>query len=132
MQTLKAILKVPFALLFLGAGIAHFVYSGFFLRLMPPYLPYHLELIHISGVIEITLALLLLIPVTSRWAAWGIIALLIAVFPANIQMSLHPETFPEFNPGAIHVRLLLQAVLIAWAYWYARPSSKSAVHLGKS
>jgi uncharacterized membrane protein len=61
----------------------------------------------------------LLVPATARTAALGLIALLIAVFPANVQMALHPDTFPEFSPRALWLRLPIQAVLVAWAYWYA-------------
>ena len=56
------------------------------------------------------------IPGLTRPAAWGLIALLIAVFPANIHMALHPDLFPEFNPAMLWLRLPLQAVLVVWAY----------------
>ena len=88
--------------------------------MMPTYLPLHLESVQISGVAEIVLGVLLLVPRTSAAAAWGLIALLVAVFPANLQMALHPETFPEFRPAGLWLRLPLQAVLIAWAFWYTR------------
>jgi len=117
---LKSTLKILFALFFLGSGINHFLRTGFYLRMMPPYLPLHLELVQISGVAEIVLGVLLLIPRTSAAAAWGLIALLVAVFPANMQMALHPDTFPEFRPAVLLMRLPLQAVFIAWSFWYAR------------
>ena len=115
---IKLILRVVLTLFFVLAGINHFRQTGFYLRMMPPYVPWHLAMVQVSGVAEILLALLLLIPAASRTAAWGLIALLIAVFPANLQMALHPETFPEFSPRALWLRLPLQAVLIAWAYWF--------------
>lgn len=115
----KLILKVLLALFFVGAGINHFLRIGFYLRMMPPYVPWHLAMVQISGVAEVALGALLLIPATARTAAWGLIALLIAVFPANMQMALHPDTFPELSPRALWLRLPIQAVLIAWAYWYA-------------
>jgi uncharacterized membrane protein len=115
---IKLILRVVLTLFFILAGINHFRQTGFYLRMMPPYVPWHLAMVQVSGVAEILLGLLLLIPAASRTAAWGLIALLIAVFPANLQMALHPETFPEFSPRALWLRLPLQAVLIAWAYWY--------------
>ena len=114
---IKLILKVLLALFFVGAGINHFRRTGFYLRMMPPYVPWHLAMVQISGVAEIALGVLLLIPAAARTAAWGLIALLIAVFPANLQMALHPDTFPEFTPRALWLRLPLQAVLIAWAWW---------------
>jgi uncharacterized membrane protein len=114
---IKLILRVLLALFFIFAGINHFQRTGFYLRMMPPYVPWHLAMVQISGVAEVVLGALLLMPAASRIAAWGLIALLIAVFPANLQMALHPETFPEFSPRALWLRLPLQAVLIAWAWW---------------
>lgn len=126
MRILKLALKVVFALFFVGAGINHFVRTGFYLRMMPPYVPFHLASVYASGVAEIALGLLLLGPQTTTVAAWGIIALLVAVFPANLQMAMHPETFPEFTPAALWIRLPFQPLMIAWAFWLTRPSTKSA------
>jgi uncharacterized membrane protein len=114
---IKATLRVLFGLFFVGAGINHFLATGFYLRMMPPYVPWHLAMVQVSGVAEMVLGILLLIPATIQIAAWGLIALLIAVFPANLQMALHPETFPEFSHRALWLRLPLQGVLIAWAWW---------------
>ena len=121
---LKSTLRVVLALFFVGGGVNHFVRTGFYLRMMPGYVPLHLALVHISGVAEIVLGVLLLIPQTSAVAAWGQIALLVAVFPANVQMALHPDTFPEFRPAALWLRLPLQAALIAWAFWYTHASDR--------
>ena len=115
---MKTALRVLLALFFIGAGVNHFLKTGFYLRMMPPYVPFHLAMVQISGVAEIVLSLLLLVPATSAIAAWGLIALLVAVFPANLQMALHPETFPEFGRIGLWLRLPLQAVMIAWSYWY--------------
>ncbi len=117
---LKLILRVVFAVFFVGAGVNHFLETGFYMRMMPTYVPMHLTMVQVSGVAEIVLGVLLLVPQTTAIAAWGLIALLIAVFPANVQMALHPATFPEFQPTALWLRLPLQAVMIAWAYWYAK------------
>lgn len=111
--------KVIFATLFIAAGVGHFVATDFFLKIMPPYLPFHLTLVLVSGAIEIILGILLLVPRYSRFAAWGIIALLIAVFPANIHVYQHQEAFPL--PSIVHLlRLPLQGVLILWAFAYTR------------
>src|ERR1017187_10335026 len=83
-MTIRAISKYVLALFMVGAGTLHFINAEFYLKIMPPYLPLHLELVYLSGFFEIALGVLLLIPRLSRFAAWGIIALLIAVFPANI------------------------------------------------
>jgi len=111
--------KRVFAALFIIAGISHFVATGFFLKIMPPYLPFHLTLVLVSGLIEITLGILLLVPRYSSLAAWGIDALLIAVFPANIYVYQHQELFPF--PWFLHLlRLPFQGVLILWAFVYTR------------
>lgn len=116
------ILKWLFGILFVLAGINHFLNPDFYLRIMPPYLSWHLFLVYLSGVFEIILGALLLIPKFSRLAAWGLIALLIAIFPANIYMAMNTELFPEFNPLLIWLRLPLQFLLIAWAYWLTKSS----------
>lgn len=82
------------------------------MRMMPPYLPWHLFLMYLSGFVEIALGVLLLIPRMERLAAWGLIALLGAIFPANIHMAVHAELFPEFSSSMLWARLPMQAVLI--------------------
>ncbi len=120
MRILKLISKYLFAVFFVIAGLNHFLNPPFYLKIMPPYLPWHLFLIYLSGLFEIAFGLLLLVARYSRIGAWVIIALLIAVFPANIHMATHSELYPEINPIALWLRLPLQGVLIFWAYWYTR------------
>ena len=91
---------------------------------MPPYLPWHYELVILSGVAEVVLGIALLIPKLSRIAGWGIIALLIAVFPANLHMTMHPELYPEIPVIALWIRLPIQGLLILWAYYYTRGETK--------
>ena len=120
MTTIKTISQFVLAIFMVGAGVMHFVNPGFFLKIMPPYLPLHKELVLVSGVFEVLLGVLLLVPACSRWAAWGIIALLIAVFPANPHVFQNQELIPA--PPLVHlIRLPLQGVFILWAYWYTRP-----------
>lgn len=120
MRTLKLVLKYLLALFFVVAGVRHFTHPDYYLKIMPPYLPFHALLNYTSGFFEIALGVLLVVPRFSRVAAWGLIALLIAVFPANVHMATHPELYPEIPPAALLIRLPLQAVLIAWCYWYTR------------
>ena len=108
-----------FAALFIVGGIAHFAATDVYLQIMPPGLPYPRFLVLSSGVCEVTLGILLLIPRASRPAAWGLIALLVAVFPANLHMYRHPGLF-AIPPGLLLARLPLQVVLIGWAYAYTR------------
>jgi uncharacterized membrane protein len=120
MRTLKLLLKYLFGLSFVLAGLYHFVNPAFYLRIMPPVLPWPLFLIYLSGFFEVALGLLLLLPKYTRLAAWGLIALLLAVFPANVYMALNPQLFPDITPVALWLRLPLQALFIAWAYWFTR------------
>lgn len=121
---MKELLRVPFALLFAASGVNHFSHTAWFMRLMPPYLPWHRELVLLSGAAELLLAVLLLSPRHSRLAAWGLVALLVAVFPANVHMAMTSGTpaaaMPEVSPLLSWLRLPLQSVLLAWALWYTR------------
>lgn len=118
MEILKSVLKWIFGIAFIVAGTIHFINPKFYLKIMPPYLPWHLFLVYLSGVFEIILGAMLLIPQTQRIAAWGLILLLIAVFPANIYMAMNPEKFPDLTPMLLYLRLVIQFILIAWAYWF--------------
>jgi uncharacterized membrane protein len=124
MRTFKQILKYLLAFAFILAGFNHFINSAFYLRMMPPILPAHLFLIYLSGIFQIALGVLLLIPKYTRLAAWGLIALLIAVFPANVYMWMNAELFPEFSNTALFLRLPLQIVLIAWAFWFTSSNNQ--------
>lgn len=124
MHGTKTISKFILAIFMVGAGVMHFVNPDFYMKIMPPYLPLHLELVYLSGVCEILLGVLLLVPRFTRWSAWGIIALLIAVFPANIYVFQNPEVLPA--PAILHLlRLPLQGVFILWAYWHTRLTTVS-------
>ncbi|MDT5295234.1 MAG: hypothetical protein QOJ76_2114 [Acidobacteriota bacterium] len=118
MKIAKLILKYLFALFFASAGVNHFINTAFYLKIMPPYLPWHLPLVYLSGVFEIALGVMLLMPRFTRAAGWGLIALLIAVSPANVHMAVNAELYPEYSVAALWLRLPLQLVLIAWAYSY--------------
>ena len=123
MTRIKTALKMLLAVFMVGAGTTHFVNPDFFLKIMPPYLPWHLPLVYLSGLFEIALGLLLLVPRFSRLAAWGIVALLIAVFPANIYLYQHQDLLPA-SPLVHLLRLPLQAVFILWAWWYTKPNAE--------
>lgn len=124
MGTFKSAMKWLLAVLFVAAGVNHFVRAEFYVAIMPPYLPWHEELVYLSGVFEILGGIGLLIPRLQVAAAWGLIALLVAVFPANVHMALSPESVPErfagVPPFVWWARLPLQLVFVAWAYWFTR------------
>jgi uncharacterized membrane protein len=119
-KIIKRITKWIFAVSFVLAGVNHFVNPDFYLRMMPPFLPAPLFLIYLSGFFQISLGVLLLVPRFSRRAAYGLIALLIAVFPANIYMAANPHLFAEFSLAALYARLPLQLLFIVWAFWIAK------------
>ncbi len=104
------------------AGVGHFVATRMYMGIMPDYLPAHRELVLLSGVAEIAGGVGVLVPQTQRAAAWGLVALLIAVMPANVWMVQHPERYPGVPVWAMWVRLPLQGVLIWWAWRYTRDS----------
>jgi uncharacterized membrane protein len=120
MYRAKRVLNWLLGLFFMGAGINHFLRADFYVGIMPPYLPWHRELVYLSGVCEILLGFLVLVPPCRVLAAWGLVALLIAVFPANVHMAMHADQYPAFSSVILWARLPLQAVLIAWAYWFTR------------
>jgi uncharacterized membrane protein len=129
-QQAKRSARYIFGIGFIIAGANHFVMTPFYVSIVPPYLPWPLALVVISGVAEIGLGTLLLVRRWSTLAAWGLIALLIAVFPANLHMALHPELYPWAPVAALWLRLPLQGVLIGWAYWHTRvkASDKAGTH----
>ena len=124
---MKFFKSVSIAVLSFGyiyVGLQHFFNPSFFMAIMPPYLPYHLPLVYLSGGIEIILGTGLLVKKTRRYAAWGLMALLVAVYPANIYLAFNDS--PQEALGisqflASWVRLPLQFVMIAFAYWHSKP-----------
>lgn len=117
-MSLKTTSLYLMGVLYVLAGINHFWHPDWYMRIMPPLLPFPLILIYISGVVEMVLGVTVCIPRFTRLAAWGIMALLIAVFPANIYMALNPDVMPMIPVWVAWLRLPLQGVLVAWAYRY--------------
>jgi uncharacterized membrane protein len=113
------------AAFYVGAGINHFLTPEFYLRIMPPYVPWHVAMVEVSGFFEILGGLGLLIPATRRAAAWGLVALLVAVFPANLYMATNPiETgATSIAPMLRWGRLPVQLLLIWWVLWCTRSRS---------
>jgi uncharacterized membrane protein len=126
MKAFKVVLRVLFGAFFVIAGVTHFTNRDFFTSIVPPYLPWPELLVYVSGVAEIALGVLLMVPATTRIAAWGLIALLIAVFPANIHMAMNPQLYPDTPLAALLIRLPLQGLLIAVAFWFTRGAGIAA------
>lgn len=106
---------------FFGGGIGHFVMTDFFVSIMPPYIPLHLELVYISAVFEILGAVGILIPRFRVWAGNGLIVLTLCVSPANVHMWLNPELFPDVTPAFLSTRLVIQVLLLLCIWWSTRP-----------
>jgi uncharacterized membrane protein len=133
MSTPKRILLWVMAAAYALAGFNHLVNPAFYVAIIPPGLPAPEWLNLISGLAEIVLGVFVLEPRTRVFAAWGIIALLIAVFPANLYVATQNLGPPDFAPGtgnaALNLaRLPLQLLFVLWAGWYTRPDSASAGH----
>ncbi len=127
MKTQKEIWRVILAVAISVVGVLHFAVPAPFIKIMPPQLPYPEALVYISGFFEILGGIGLLVPPVSRAAAWGLIALFIAVFPANINQAINSipiEGIPH-HPLLYWFRLPFQAVLIAWAWVYTKPDPRT-------
>jgi uncharacterized membrane protein len=105
---------------FVLAGLNHFRNPRFYRAIMPDYLPAHRELVAASGVAEIMGGAALAHPATRRLGGWWLIATLIAVFPANVHMALHPERYEKLPPAGLYARLPVQLLFLAWVRSAAR------------
>jgi len=126
-STAKKILLWVMVAFYVFAGVNHFLRPAFYVNIMPPYLPWHLELVYLSGIAEIVLGIGLAFPRTRSLAAWGVIALLIAVFPANLHQAINdvPMAGSTESIGVIRwIRLPFQVVFILWAWWYTGTGRK--------
>jgi uncharacterized membrane protein len=106
---------------FMIGGVTHFTAAEFFVNIMPPYIGWHLEIVYLSGVLEILGALGVLVPRTRLLAGNCLIILTLAVTPANIHMWMHPELFPDVSETALSLRLFVQILLLVCIWWSTRP-----------
>lgn len=103
-------------LVLIGQGVNHFIMTDVMVRMMPAALPAHRELVWLSGIAEIALGLLAMRPQTRVLAGWGILALLVAVFPANLNMALEADGWSEIPSWGLWARLPFQ-LLFGWWAW---------------
>ena len=111
------------SLFYVRVGIKHFIDPDWFIHIMPPYLPFHYEFIYISGFFEVIFGLMLIIPRTRKIAAYGLILLLVAVYPANIYLAFNK--LPQDMIGissftASWIRLPIQFIFLGIAYWHTK------------
>ena len=107
-------------ILYAIAGALHFIKPKMYLKIMPPYLPAPLFLVYASGVAEIIAGAMVCFVASRTLGAWGVIAILIAVFPANLYMYQQGGARFGMSDTALLIRMPIQLVLIAWAYLYTR------------
>ncbi len=117
---IKLISIVLMSLFYVSVGISHFTDPYWFVQIVPPYLPYKLELVYISGFFEIILGLMILIPSVRLYAGWALIILLIAVYPANIYLAQTNGAAMNTTPLIAWGRLPFQFVFIGLAYWHTK------------
>jgi len=118
-ERLRPALRLVLAAGFILAGMLHFYKQQAYVRIVPPQLGHHaLLLVQLSGACELFGALGILVAKARKAAGYGLLALLAAVFPANIYMAVHPQAFQDMaDPAALWLRLPLQFVFMAWVWW---------------
>jgi uncharacterized membrane protein len=117
---LKRTFRVIAGLSMVAVGVLHFARPSGFVKIVPAWLPAPLFLVHLSGFFEIAGGIGLFSRRLHRAAGYGLIALYVAVFPANVNMAVHRIGF-DGPSWVLWLRLPLQGVLIAWAWWFTRP-----------
>lgn len=113
---------------FITAGLLHFLRPEYYEQIMPDYLPAHRELVLISGAAEIAGGIGVAFAQTRRAAGVWLVALLLLVFPANINMALHPERFASIAPALLWARLPLQGLMIWWILRATRGRRRGAAY----
>ncbi len=114
------------AAFFISAGVNHFVIPKTYEQIVPPGIGDPATLVRVSGVAEIAGGVGVLLPRTRRLAGFGLIALLAAVFPANIHMARNPAKFKKIPGWALYARLPLQPLMMWWAWRATKPARKPA------
>ena len=121
----RKIVLFGLAAFFINIGVNHFVNPDFYLSIMPPAFPMHVEAVYVSGFFEVLGGVCVLIPRLRKIAGWGLVALLVAVYPANIYMAITPDAFPDFPVALLYVRLAFQFGFFYWAFSVTRPAYNS-------
>jgi uncharacterized membrane protein len=111
---------IVMSIFYINVGIKHFTDPNWFLQIYPPFLPFGLAAVYISGFFEVLFGVMLLIPKARFYAGWGLIMLLIAVFPANIYLAYTNGAVMNISQGLAYARLPIQGVFIWLAYWHSK------------
>ena len=126
---LKSICLFVLVFLYISVGVKHFTNPKYFLAIMPPYIPFHKLMVYLSGALEIVFALMMIFKKTRFYGCWGIIFLLIAVFPANIYLynSEIPQNVLSISKHEALIRLPYQLLFLLFAFWHSK--EKSSIRL---
>ena len=117
---LKFITILIMSCFYMNVGVKHFVEPEWFLQIMPPNFPYHYQAVYWSGFFELLFGFLLINPTTRFIAAWGIIFVMITVFPANLYLAINDGAVMGISKDLAWGRLPFQYVFIGLAYWHAK------------
>ena len=117
---IKTLSIIIMSLFYIGVGTNHIINPNWFVRIIPPILPFKIAIVYISGIFEIILGSLLIFPRTRYIAGWGLIILLLAVYPANIYVALTNGEAMDTTPMIAWGRLPFQFVFIGLAYWHSK------------
>ena len=117
---IKTISIIIMSLFYIMAGTNHFINPDWYVRIVPPIFPFKTAIVYISGILEIILGSYLIFPKTRFIACWGLIILLVAVYPANIYVALTNGEAMDITPLIAWGRLPFQFVLIGFAYWHSK------------
>ena len=117
---IKFLSLMVMGIFYISIGISHFTSPIWYVQIVPPYLPYKLELVYISGLFEILFGIMLLFKKTRFLAGWGLILLLIAVYPANIYLAQTNGAAMNTTPLIAWGRLPVQFIFVGLAYWHSK------------
>jgi uncharacterized membrane protein len=120
----KLLFKVLLGVFFIFGGVNHFRVPDFYLKIMPDYIPAHAFVVQLSGVTEVIAGIMLLVPATSVWGAWFIVAHLVVFFTVHFWMIQHAEDrYSDVPLALLWFRIVLQVVFIVWALWFVTPDA---------
>ena len=105
---------------YISAGLLHFTNTNWFLQIVPPYLPLKLEFVYVSGFFEIIFGFMLILPSWRYYAGWGLVLLLIAIYPANIYLAQTNGAAMNTSALVAWARLPFQFIFIGIAYWHTK------------
>tara|TARA_B100001750_G_scaffold144973_1_gene115781 strand:+ start:214 stop:660 length:447 start_codon:yes stop_codon:yes gene_type:complete len=125
MKIIKLLSIYIMSFFYIYIGVKHFLDLEYFMNIMPKYIPYHKTMIYISGILEILLGTIIIIPKWRSLASYGLILLLLAVFPANIYLytSKEAQEILEISKQDALIRMPFQVLLIIIAYWHSLKNS---------